>query len=96
MAIEGSGFGHRRRGGTVVTVEASHFQVRFGMIAVEKKFITAHQLVEATTIQVVEDIEGKPHRPVGAILANRGHITPSQIEEILRDIAGAGDKKESP
>ena len=73
---------------TVMTEEASHFQVRFGMIAVEKKFITAHQLVEATTIQVREDVEGKPHRPVGVILADRGHITPSQIDEVLRDIAG--------
>jgi len=77
----------------VVTVEASHFQIRFGMIAVEKKFITAHQLVEATTIQVKEDVEGKPHRPVGAILADRGHITPSQIDEVLRDIAGGRRQK---
>ena len=73
-----------------MTVEVSHFQVRFGMIAVEKKFITPHQLVEATTIQVREDIEGKRHRPVGAILADLGHITASQIGEVLRDIAGGG------
>jgi hypothetical protein len=57
------------------------------MIAVEKKFITAHQLVEATTIQVREDVEGKPHRSVGAILVDRGYITPFQIDEVLRDIA---------
>ena len=87
MAIGGSGFRRRRRGGTDMTVEVSHFQVRFGMIAVEKRFITAHQLVEATTIQVREDIEGKRHRPVGTILADLGHITPSQIDEVLRDIS---------
>ena len=79
-----------------MTEEASHFQVRFGLIAVEKKFITAHQLVEATTIQVREDVEGKPHRPVGVILADRGHITPSQIDEVLRDIAGGSKQIGKP
>ncbi len=70
-----------------MTVEASHFQLRFGMIAVEKKFITAHQLVEATTIQVREDVAGKPHRPIGAILADLGHMRPSQIQAVLWEIA---------
>jgi hypothetical protein len=66
------------------------------MIAVEKKFITAHQLVEATTIQVWEDVERKPHRPVGAILAALGHISPSQIDEVLRDLAGGRRQKGKP
>jgi hypothetical protein len=62
------------------------------MIAVEKRFITAHHLLEATTIQVKEDVEGKPHRPLGAILADLGHMRPSQIDEVLRDLAG-GDRQ---
>ena len=39
----------------------SDFRVRFGMAAIENGFITMEQLVEAMTIQVREDVEGKPH-----------------------------------
>jgi hypothetical protein len=52
------------------------------MVAIEKMFITAHQLVEAMTIQVREDVEGKPHKVIGKILADLGHMTPSQIQVV--------------
>jgi hypothetical protein len=58
------------------------------MVAVEKRFITAHQLVGVTTIRVREDAEGKPHRFIGEILVDLGHMTTSQINEVLREIAG--------
>jgi hypothetical protein len=66
---------------------ASHFQVRFGMTAMRKGFITVHQLMEAIAIQVREDVEGKPHRFVGKILSDLGYMTPSQVGQVLRDIA---------
>ena len=37
------------------------FQKRFGLIAVEKGFITAEQLVEAFKVQVLEEIEKGKH-----------------------------------
>ena len=65
----------------------SHSQVRFGMVAVEKGFITGHQLVEAGVIQVREDVEGKPHRPIGEILVELGYMRPSQVQVVLWEIA---------
>ncbi len=70
-----------------MTVEVSYFRLRFGARAVRKEFVTVHQLVEATTIQVREEVEGKPHRAIGAILADLGHMTPSQIQVVLWEIA---------
>ena len=70
-----------------MTAETFHFQLRFGMVAVRKEFITVHQLVEAMAIQVREDVEGKPHRPIGAILADLGHMKPSQIQVVLWELA---------
>jgi hypothetical protein len=62
------------------------FQIRFGMIAVEKGFITGHQLVEAAVIQVREDVEGKPHRPIGEILVELGYMRPSQVQVVLWEL----------
>ncbi len=70
-----------------MTVETFHFQLRFGTGAVRKEFITVHQLVEAMAIQVREDVEGKPHRAIGEILVDLGHMTPSQIQVVLWEIA---------
>ena len=67
--------------------QISHVQSRFGTVAVEKKLITVEQLVEAMTIQVTEDVEGKPHRPIGVILADLGYMAPSQIQVVLWEIA---------
>ena len=61
----------------------SQFQKRFGFIAVEKGFITTEQLVEAFRIQVTEEIEKGKHTLIGAILFDLGHITLSQIQEVL-------------
>ena len=55
----------------------SHFQMRFGMLAVQMKFITANQLMEATRVQVREDVERKPHRFLGEILIDQGRMRPS-------------------
>ena len=70
-----------------MTVEVSYFRLRFGALAVRKEFVTVEQLVEAMTIQVRKDVEGKPHRAIGSILADLGHMKPSQIDEVLVEIA---------
>jgi hypothetical protein len=56
---------------------------RFGVIAVEKRFITKEQLFEALRIQVEEDLSGKPHTLIGIILIKVGYLTPEQADEIL-------------
>jgi hypothetical protein len=56
---------------------------RFGLIAVEKGFITKEELFEALKIQVDEDISGKPHTLIGLILIRLNYLTREQADEIL-------------
>jgi len=64
-------------------MEIDHLEKRFGVLAVEKGFITADQVVEALRIQVLEDIERGGHRLIGRILLENGQITLPQINEVL-------------
>jgi hypothetical protein len=56
---------------------------RFGVIAVEKRFITKEQLFEALRIQVEEDLSEKSHTLIGITLIKLGYLTPEQADEIL-------------
>jgi len=64
-------------------METEHLEKRFGILAVEKGFITADQVIEALKIQVMEDIEKGQHRLIGRILLKQGLITLSQIDDLL-------------
>ncbi len=59
---------------------------RFGMIAVDKKFITTKELKEALAEQVEDDISNKPHRLIGQILLEKGWITDGQREIVLNQL----------
>ncbi len=63
-----------------------YLERRFGMLAVEKGYITAEQLLEAMTIQLKEDLDKKMHRLIGRILFELGYIQPFQTKEILRSM----------
>ena len=63
-----------------------HYEKRFGIIAVEKGYITPEQLIEALTIQVREDIEQGFHRQIGEIFLNEDIMTADQIEEVVKEI----------
>ena len=67
-------------------METEHLEKRFGIIAVEKRFITPEQLLEAMRIQVTEDMEKGAHRLLGRILLEQGLITTSQIDEVLESL----------
>ncbi len=67
-------------------MERERFEKRFGVLAIEKKFITAEQLIEAIKVQVMEDIEKGKHRLIGRILLESGQITVSQIDEVLESL----------
>lgn len=64
-------------------METEHLEKRFGILAVEKGFITADQVIEALKVQVTEDIEKGKHRHIGRILLEQGLITLSQINDLL-------------
>jgi hypothetical protein len=56
---------------------------RFGVIALEQKYITVNQLVDAIRTQVKEEIEEGRHRLIGAILFEQGVMSMSQINHVL-------------
>jgi hypothetical protein len=56
---------------------------RFGVIAVEKGFVTKEQLFEALKVQIEDDLENKKHNLIGLILIKLGYLTPEQADEIL-------------
>jgi hypothetical protein len=63
-----------------------YFEKRFGMMAVEKGFVTPEQVLEAIEIQVKENMEQKKHRFIGTVLVERGYMRHSQIQEVLKSM----------
>lgn len=63
-----------------------HYEKQFGIIAIEKGFITSDNLIETLKIQVEEEIQYKTHRLIGEILLDKGYLTPSQIQSVLDGI----------
>ncbi|MCP4745434.1 MAG: hypothetical protein GY874_04720 [Desulfobacteraceae bacterium] len=59
---------------------------RFGIVCVEKGFITAAQLHEVIGIQINENLYGMDHRLLGQILVSLGYITSDHIREVLREM----------
>ncbi|MBW1701183.1 MAG: hypothetical protein JRJ11_02890 [Deltaproteobacteria bacterium] len=64
---------------------ADQNQIRFGIIALEKGFITSRQLGKAVNTQLSDDLERRKHRLIGEILVDMGFMTVSQVEEVLDD-----------
>ncbi len=56
---------------------------RFGVIAIERGFVTLDQLLDAIRSQVEDDCTGKPHRLLGRILCEHGAMTYPQVGEVL-------------
>jgi hypothetical protein len=57
---------------------------RFGLIAIEKGYITPNDLIEALKEQIGEDIQKRKHRLIGNILKAKGKMTEAQIQDVLR------------
>ena len=62
------------------------FDKRFGMVAIEKGFITSEQLQEALKIQIAEELESGTHLLTGQILQAKNYITPEQTDEVLMEM----------
>ena len=63
-----------------------HYEKRFGIISIEKGFITADDLVKGLTIQVGEDLRHMRHRLLGEIFFDMGLMTDRQVEEVVSHI----------
>ena len=59
------------------------YEKQFGIIAVEKGFISAENLIKALKIQVEEETRFNTHRLIGEILIDKGYITPVQVQAVL-------------
>ena len=63
-----------------------HYERRFGVIAIEKGFITPDDLIKALMVQVHEEIEYETHRQTGEILFDQGIMSGNQIEEVVKAV----------
>lgn len=70
-------------------METEHLEKRFGVIAIEKGYVSPEQFVEALKIQVMDDINEGRHRLVGRILLEQGVMDLEQIDNVL-EIIGKG------
>jgi hypothetical protein len=64
----------------------AQYDKRFGLIAIEKGFITDDDLIKALIIQVKEENENGRHRLIGEILLDMDVMSDRQIEEVLMEI----------
>ena len=70
-------------------METEYHDIRFGVVAVKKGFVTPDQVVKALGVQVAEDLRSGVHRPIGTILLDQEIITAPQIKEVLKYIEKA-------
>ncbi len=59
---------------------------RFGLIAVNKGFVTADQLKEALSEQADDNLSSRPHRLIGRIFFEKGWMTDEQINMVLNEL----------
>ncbi|HJX34627.1 MAG TPA: hypothetical protein VJ373_05555 [Desulfatiglandales bacterium] len=74
-------------------MKGQNIEIRFGIIAIDKGFIIAEQLIEALRTQVIGDIEQKEHKLIGTILLEMGLVTREQIDEVVKELANKRTSK---
>jgi len=67
-------------------MEKEYLEIRFGVVAVKKGFVTPDQIVKAMEVQVAEDLKSGIHRPLGTILLDQELITARQLQEVLKHL----------
>jgi hypothetical protein len=74
-------------------MKGNTIEIRFGVIAVDKGFITAEQLIEALRTQVMGDIDQKEHKLIGTILLEMGLVTNAQIDKVVKELVKKNKSK---
>jgi len=67
-------------------MDPAYLQLRFGIIAVKKKFATLQQVSKALEVQFAENVSEGKHRRIGDILVDMGFMTPSQVKEVAESV----------
>ena len=73
----------------VEEVTSDSIRKRFGVLAIEKGFITTEQLVRAIEEQIKNEIEQERHRLIGEILCDKSYMTKEQCDEVLMELGKA-------
>ena len=60
------------------------YEKRFGIIAIERGFISSEELIEALKVQVDQEIEIGKYRLLGEILLYQDRINARQIEDVIK------------
>ena len=69
-----------------VTGNIELYEKRFGLLAIERGYITSDDLIRAIKVQVEEDVANNSHRLIGEILLDMNCLTATQIQEILDNV----------
>ena len=69
-----------------VTGNIELYEKRFGLLAIERGYITSDDLIRAIKIQVEEDVANNSHRLFGEILLDMNCLSATQIQEILDNV----------
>ena len=75
---------------SVEEVTGKAIKKRFGVIAIEKGFITAEQLIGAIEEQIRDEVAQDRHRLIGEILCEKGYMTKEQCDEVLIELGKPG------
>jgi hypothetical protein len=67
-----------------------HYERRFGIIVIEKGYVTNDQVINTLAIQVGENIEHGIHRQIGEILLSLNVMNANQIEDVVKSIFKKG------
>ncbi len=67
------------------------FCARFGVISVNKGFVTADQMKTALIEQADDNIAERPHRLIGRIFFEKGWMTDNQIDTVLNELERSSD-----
>jgi hypothetical protein len=70
-------------------------QRRFGVVAMEKGFISADQLWEALVRQKAQDSGLTERRHIGMILKDLGYLSFSQLSEVVQALEANGEPRET-
>ena len=60
-----------------------NYNKRFGIIAVDKGYISEDQLFDALEMQAKENVNEGKHRLLGQIFLEKGILTATQVDEII-------------
>ena len=66
--------------------KVERYDKQFGIIAIEKGYISAENLIDGLKTQVEEDIQKDTHRLIGEILVGKGYMTLSQVNNVIDEI----------